>query len=330
MKTPIWFNNKNLLAITLLPLSVAYFFVSKIIFTLRLFRKKTSKTPVICIGGLLAGGVGKTPIVREVAKYLNAVVVMRGYHGKNRQSGVPVKSYDSSFDVGDEAKMLAESGLTVYVGNRSENIEALNYKDDKVSAIIMDDGFQNPKIKKDISIIVFDESVGIGNGFLLPAGPMREPLHSGIKRCDAVLINQSDFGAGCMHVIQIAKKYKKPVFFVKKDTDTTGFFGKYVAFAGIGYPEKFFESLRNVISMRIVKRVAFSDHHSYTKDDIINLFRLAKKYESRLICTEKDWVKLPHNIQAKVKYVPLKITIQANFFVWLEKKLGERNERFKD
>ncbi|MDR2269156.1 MAG: tetraacyldisaccharide 4'-kinase [Rickettsiales bacterium] len=327
MKTPFWFHRFNPIALLLTPLSVVYFIISKIVFIYRLFCRKSSKTPVICVGGILAGGVGKTPVVREIAKYLNSLVVMRGYRGKGAKSGAPVRGTDAARDVGDEAKMLAESGIKVYVGDRRENIDVINYGDYKASAIILDDGFQNPGIKKDISIIVFDESVGAGNGLLLPAGPLRETLASGIRRCDAVLVSQSDFGAGCVRILRMAKRRKKPVFFIKKELDTSGMFGKYVAFAGIGYPGKFFDALRNVASIRIVERIPFSDHHSYIKDDIIKLFRLARQYDARLVCTEKDWVKLPHNIRAKVKYVPLKITLQPNFYLWLERKLGTKDEK---
>jgi len=326
MKTPFWFRTKNPLAILLLPLSVLYFIISKTVWIARRFCIKTSKTPVICVGGILAGGVGKTPVVREIARYLNTPVVMRGYSGKNRVAGQPVKNTDSARDVGDEAKMLAESGLSVYVGSRKDNMDAINYAElGKIPAIVLDDGFQNPSIKKDISIVVFDENICVGNGFLLPAGPMRETLRSGIKRCDAVLVGRGDSEVGCLRVLKIAKRYKKPVFFIKKETDTAGFFGKYVAFAGIGYPEKFFETLRSVPSIRIVEKIPFPDHHFYDKNDIIRLFQAAKKYEARLVCTEKDWVKLPRNIQAKVRYIPLKASMQPNFYVWLEKKLGEKH-----
>jgi len=297
----------------------------------RLFCRFSSKTPVVCVGGILAGGVGKTPIVREIARRLNAPVVMRGYRGRNRKDGVPVKYVDLARDVGDEAKMLVESGITVYVGDRRRNVEAINYNSTAATAIVMDDGFQNPTVKKDVSVVVFDESVGVGNGLLLPAGPLRETIGSGLRRCDAVLIIQNGDGiANTLGVIRAARKLKKPVFFVRREMDAAGLFGKYVAFAGIGYPSKFFDSLRAVPSIRVVEKIPFSDHHYYDKNDIVRLFQAAKKYDARLICTEKDWVKLPRNIKLKVRYAPLKITIQPNFYIWLEKKLalreGDKNE----
>ena len=322
MKTPFWFYKKNFFAILLLPLSFFYFLTFKIIFILRLFCRKKSKIPVICVGGLLAGGVGKTPIVREIAKYFKSPVIMRGYLGKNTKLGSIVKLSDTSLDVGDEAKMLSESGIKVYVGDRLDNIKSLNSKDDKPKPIIMDDGFQNPLIKKDISILVFDEAVGIGNGFLLPAGPMRETLHSGIRRCDAILINQSDSFIKLSRIVKMAKNYKKAVFFAKRNLDIEGFSGKFIAFAGIGYPRKFFNELAIVPNIEIIKTISFPDHYFYTKNDIIKLLELAKKYNVKLLCTEKDWVKLPHEIQVKVKYIPLKISIEPKFYTWLEKKIS--------
>jgi tetraacyldisaccharide 4'-kinase len=169
--------------------------------------------------------------------------------------------------------------------------------------------------------------VGVGNGLLLPAGPLRETLTSGIKRSDAILIINSDNNNNSIQIIKKAKKYKKPIFFVRRELNATGFFGKYIAFAGIGYPSKFFNALRMVPAIRIVEKVSFADHYQYKKSDILHLFRMAKQYGARLICTEKDWVKLAGNIRSKVRFVPLKITIQPNFYVWLNKKIGDINAK---
>jgi len=316
MKTPFWFLTKNPIALVLLPLATAYYFASKIIFVFRSFCKKYAKQPVICVGGILAGGVGKTPLVREIAKYLDAPVVMRGYKGTKRRG--QVKSFDSAEEVGDEAKMLAQSGLKVYVGDRVENTDLIGYS---APAIVMDDGFQNPVIHKDLSILAFDESVGTGNGFLLPAGPLRETIRSGIRRADAIIVGQSESGRGCRSVINLAKKRKKVVFFAKKELDKTGLVGKFVAFAGIGYPDKFFDALRQVPMMRVVKKIPFPDHHQYSNDDLVSLFSTARAHGARLVCTEKDWVKLPSHIQAKVRFAKQITILPAGFWKWLDKKL---------
>ncbi|HNY25147.1 MAG TPA: tetraacyldisaccharide 4'-kinase [Alphaproteobacteria bacterium] len=297
MKTPEWFLRKNLWAYLLLPFAVVYYIASKIIYFYRLFWQKASKRPVICIGNILAGGVGKTPIVMEVAKFLNAPVVMRGYkkNNKNLQSG-------------DEAKMLQKAGIDVYVGSRKKNIVLLNKQKSK-TPIVMDDGFQNPTIKKDLSIIVFDENIGVGNGFVLPAGPLREPIFA-IKRADAVIIIKS--------VKQKLKHkfYGKPVFYATNKTILPKVKNKIIAFAGIGYPQKFFDSLSP--RAEIVKK--FPDHYNYKKSDLDKLFSLARKENADLVTTEKDWVRLPSDIQKKIKVAKLETTIEPAFWAWLKGK----------
>ena len=150
----------------------------------------------------------------------------------------------------------------------------------------------NIPLKKDISIIVFDESLGFGNGLLLPAGPLRQPK-SVLKNADAIIV--------------IRNKTKKknfvlpenvPVFYAKNQTVSPyDDDEKLVAFAGIGYPKKFFNALKNVVAKR-----AFPDHYQYTQQDIEQLLSLAEKKKAKLITTEKDWVRLPIEIRDKIKY----------------------------
>jgi len=301
MITPRWFLNKSLVAYLLLPVSIIYYFVSKLVYFYRLFYQKTSKRPVICIGNIFAGGVGKTPIVREIAGFLDAPVVMRGYKSGN----------DS---IGDEAKMMQNAGIEVYVGDRKSNIAILNKKISN-APIIFDDGFQNPGIKKDISILVFDENLGIGNGFVLPAGPLRETL-SGIKRADAIIIINSEKSVSKLE--KIFHKYNKPIFYAKTKTiNPTA--GDYIAFAGIGYPKKFFDALKP----KALKCVSFPDHYQYKKSDLDKLFNSAKNKNAELITTEKDWVRLPKYAQKNIKVAQLKMTIDNSFFNWLKEKLSD-------
>lgn len=300
MKTPRWFFRKSFVAWLLLPWSVFYYFASRIVFKLRTRHPVVSKRKIVCVGNILAGGVGKTPIVRQIAEFLDAPVVMRGYKQTEKTNGV-----------GDEALMLARYDLAVHTGNRKSNIILLNKQKSK-TPIVMDDGLQNPSIKKDVSIIVIDEEFGFGNGWLLPAGPMREGLKA-LKRADAILI------------IRAYNKKKNlnlpeniPVFYVENTTvspydDNV----KLVAFAGIGYPEKFFARLRKVVFKK-----SFADHYQYNENDIRKLFDLADKYDAKLITTEKDWVRLPRNAQNKIKYAGLETKIDKSFFVWLKDKLN--------
>lgn len=299
MKTPWWFLSKNPVSLLLCPVSWVYYIVGKIVYFVRALRPMKSRRKIICIGNIFAGGVGKTPVVKTIAVRYNAPVVMRGYK-KNTKDG----------DVGDEAKMLARAGLAVHVGDRKSNIVILNKQDDN-TPIIMDDGLQNPTIKKDVSIMVFDEGLGYGNGFMLPAGPLRQPKKTA-RQADAIIVIKS-------------KNPKKnfvlpadvPVFYAKNQTVSP--YDKnerLVAFAGIGYPKKFFASLKNVVAHR-----SFPDHYQYVKEDLEKLIMLADKKKAKLITTEKDWVRLPEQIRETIKYARLETVIDYSFWVWLKEKL---------
>ena len=240
MKTPKWFLKRNLISLALYPFSFFYLIGSKAVFNIRKNHEYISLRPIVCFGNILSGGVGKTPIVRNVAKFFDAPVVMRGY-----------KKSKKTADIGDEAKMLSGDGIQVHTGNRKSNLVLLN-KQKSNTPIIMDDGFQNPGIKKDISVLVFDDGIGFGNSFLLPAGPLREKKAE-IRRADAIIVIKKK---------KIAKNFSlptsMPIFYAtnkevcpyNKNTDV-------VAFAGIGYPQKFFDN----IPCKIVKKISFPDHN---------------------------------------------------------------------
>ena len=300
MKTPWWFLRKNLFSVLLLPISWLYYLVGRIVFLGRSINPLISRRKIICVGNIFAGGVGKTPVVRAIAQYFDAPIVMRGYK-KNKNSG----------DCGDEANMLARSGLTVHVGDRKSNVVLLNNQNQEIGPIVMDDGLQNPTIKKDISIMVFDQGLGYGNGFLLPAGPLRQPKRAA-KKADAIIVIKSN---------KPKKNFKLPknvpVFYAQNQTvspydeDV-----KLVAFAGIGYPKKFFDALKNVVAKR-----SFPDHYQYIFDDINKLIALADKKGAKLITTEKDWVRLPVEIRDEIKYARLDTVIDKLFWDWLKEKL---------
>ena len=300
MKTPKWFLKKSPIALALIPVSWAYYIFSRIVYMLRKGGVLKSRRKIVCVGNILAGGVGKTPIVKQIAQYFDAPVVMRGY-----------KKDKSVSAIGDEATMLARAGLAVHVGDRKSNIILLNNQNDEVGPIIMDDGLQNPTIKKDVEIVVFDEAIGYGNGLLLPAGPLRDVKRS-VKKADAVIVIRAK---------NSKKKLKLPnnipVFCA--DNKTISPYDenqKLVAFAGIGYPGKFFAALDNVVDTR-----AFEDHYHYTKEDIEKLMSLANKKGARLITTEKDWVRLPAEYQEEIKYAKLETVIENVFWDWIKEKI---------
>lgn len=301
MKTPWWFLRKTPFALLLWPISLVYYILSRGVYGLRKIGAYKSRRPVICIGNILAGGVGKTPIVRAIATRLNAPVVMRGYK-KCRATG----------NIGDEAMMLSRYGILVHTGDRKSNVRLLDSQNDK-TPIIMDDGFQNPRIKKDISILVFDERLGVGNGFVLPAGPMREPMHA-VARADAIIIICAPHG---VRARKITLPDNIPVFYAQNQTvlpysDKT----PLAAFAGIGYPKKFFGTLKNVVYKK-----SFADHYQYTDNDIVRLKKAAASRGAKLITTEKDWVRLSPEIQKDIKFARLETVIEDGFYDWIEEKL---------
>ncbi len=299
MKTPNWFLHRGIVAWLLLPFAGVYYLSSRVVFNHRAKHSMQSRRKIICVGNILAGGVGKTPIVRQIAEFFDAPVVMRGYKHSSKTN-----------NIGDEALMLSLRGINVHTGDRKSNIILLNKQKTNVP-IVMDDGFQNPSIKKDISIIVVDESFGFGNGFILPAGPMRENLGA-LQRADAIIVIKSG-DKKCE--LQLPENI--PVFYAENKTvspyrETT----PVVAFAGIGYPQKFFSKLKNVVAMR-----SFADHYQYNSRDIQKLIALAAKHKAKLITTEKDWVRLPEDVRNEIKYAALDTKIEKKFFKWLEGKL---------
>lgn len=305
MKTPWWFLHKTPLAFILLPVAGVYYIFSRIVYGFRKIFAYKSRRKIICVGGIFAGGVGKTPIVRVIANRLDVPVVMRGYK-RSAKTG----------NIGDEAMMLMNDGIAVHVGHRKSNVILLNRQASN-DLILMDDGLQNPSIKKDVSIIVIDEGLGFGNGFLLPAGPLREPKKH-VHRADAIIVVRRD---------NVKRKPKLPddvpIFYAKnRNIMPAGRFDRIVAFAGIGYPKKFFRSLPNVVARR-----AFGDHYQYTDRDIDNLLKLAERKKAKLVTTEKDWMRLPENAREKIKCVKLETIIEEKFFDWLKEKLNADNKK---
>ena len=302
MKTPKWFLKKGFVSVALLPFSLFYMMGSRLVFNIRKKHEYVSRRPIICFGNILSGGVGKTPIVRNVAKFFDAPVVMRGYK-KTKQTG----------DVGDEAKMLSADNILVHVGNRKSNLILLN-KQKSNTPIIMDDGFQNSSIKKDISVLVFDESIGYGNGFLLPAGPLREKK-SAISRADAIILIKRKK----VHP-DFTLPTNLPIFFAKNsEICPYGEKDSVIAFAGIGYPEKFFDN----IPCKIVEKISFPDHYQYSDDDIKKLISLADEKNAKLLTTEKDWVRMPEWAQKQIRFSALQTKIEGNFYDWLKGKVDD-------
>lgn len=257
--------------------------------------------PVICVGNLTVGGVGKTPIVRALRARLGergvkTAVLLRG-HGGRLSGPVRVDISHLAADVGDEALLHANDGLTVIARDRVAGarlaVEA------GAELILMDDGFQNPALAKDASLIVVDARVGFGNGRVVPAGPLREPIKAGLARADAIV-----------RVVNAGEEARSiatgglPVIDATIQPTGAAPTGPVVAFAGIGRPEKFFATLR-ASGAEIVDAIPFADHHPYTDDDVAFLTRLAAERGARLVTTEKDHVRLPIAAQSGILHLPV-------------------------
>ena len=256
----------------------------------------TAPIPVICLGNVIMGGAGKTLVglnlIRQlIAKGRTPHVVMRGYGGALNGPIQANTDSHSHHDVGDEALLYAQITPTWVGKDRVASAKcAVNAGAD---VIVMDDGFQNPSLAKTLSLLVFDGSYGIGNGYSFPAGPMREFLGSGIKRADAII------GIGQLPQSILSAADGKPVFIADTigTSDSDALKGeKIVAFAGIGRPQKFFDSL-SATGADIVHTATFPDHHSYANTEIRNLQKEAEIKSAQLVTTTKDYVRLSPDLK---------------------------------
>ena len=244
--------------------------------------------PVICIGNLTAGGTGKTPVALAIAAMLSArgiapVFLTRGYGGCEQGPLAVDLRHHSAREVGDEPLLLARAHPTIVSRKRPEGAEAACRLG--AQAIIMDDGFQNPSLAKDLSVVVIDAAAGFGNGRVIPAGPLREPAARGLARADGVVL----LGTGTPRL----PGFSGPVLraWLQPDPITAEQIrGQTIlAFAGIGRPAKFFASLR-ALGATLVETAPFPDHHPYTDREIAALkTRAAGRL---LVTTEKDFVRL--------------------------------------
>jgi tetraacyldisaccharide 4'-kinase len=252
--------------------------------------------PVFCVGNYHVGGAGKTPTTLALVQLLRdlgetPVVLSRGYGGSLRG---PVKvdpAKHQASDVGDEPLMMARHVGVVISRDRVPG--AALARSTGASVIVMDDGFQNPAIAKDASLIVIDGNRGLGNGRVLPAGPMRAPLDLQIARTDALVVIGDGVAAAGVAALVAGKG--GPVLTARLMPDAasvTALRGKRVlAFAGIGDPERFFRTLRNS-GVDVTVEKAFADHHPYTPGDLDALTVEARRDGLTLVTTAKDFVKL--------------------------------------
>ncbi len=273
-----------------------------------------SKVPVICIGNLVMGGVGKTPLAVSVAEFfkmngLRPVFLTRGYGGGLKSAVINADGVYTANETGDEAQILARIAPVVVSADRKKG--AIAAEKTGADVIIMDDGFQNPQLEKDLSFAVFDGRYGFGNGKVFPAGPLREKIEQGLERADACIIVGADTSGVRDKIAGLFPDL--PCFYVHIEQDKrvlNALAGQKVfAFAGIGYPAKFFGMLSDN-GIDVVGSKAFSDHHPYSENDMEALLKAARgKGADHLITTAKDGVRVPEKYREE-------ITVIEAYTVW--------------
>jgi tetraacyldisaccharide 4'-kinase len=269
--------------------------------------------PVLCVGNYHVGGAGKTPATLALVKLLREmgevpVVLSRGYGGALRGPVSVDPQRHAAADVGDEPLMMARTVPVVVARDRVDGAALARSRN--ASVILMDDGFQNPAIAKDTSLIVIDGGRGLGNGRVLPAGPLRAPLPPQLARTDALIVVGA--GTAADKVANVIAAQGAPVLrahLVPDDGAVAGLRGKRVlAFAGIGDPAKFFATLRRSGIDVSVER-AFADHHPFSQSEIEALLAEAGRDGLTPVTTEKDFARLSAMPGAQA-IVPLAVTLQ--------------------
>ena len=298
-KPKFWDKTKiSFFAIVLFPITLI---LKLLIFLKNIFTKiHKFQIPIICVGNIYLGGTGKTPMCIEIFSILKNLNMIHGF----------VRKEYSSFR--DEAELQKKIGPIYQNKKRVDAIK--NAIKDGINIAILDDGFQDFSVNKNLSIVCFNEKQWIGNGLSIPSGPLREELSS-LKRADCVILN------GEKNIKIENKIYSKnkliKIFYIKyKPLYIDNFkHKKVIAFAGIGNPINFFDLLKEN-NIDILEKIKFPDHYNYTKEDLEKLINKAKSSDSMLLTTEKDFFRIDENYQKYINCIKISVEIQnKNHFI---------------
>ncbi len=300
---PLYLNDKNLISYLLNPFTI---FTNLINFIKSFLIKKKYKIKTICVGNIYIGGTGKTSLCIQIKKIL-----------KNRYRTVFIKK--RYFDQLDERKMLETHGKVISAENRSISLGKAEAK--KFNLAILDDGLQDKRIDYDISIACFNSTYGIGNGYLLPAGPLREKLET-LKKYSAIFLIGEKKN---LKLSSKLKKFNNKIFYSNYVPINLKNFDRkksYLYFCGIGNPEEF-ENTLNKYKFKISKKFIFPDHHNYSNEDLKKIKINALKDKLEIITTEKDYKRINNNSKKNIKYLKVKLQIEnlKKFSNFLKEKI---------
>jgi tetraacyldisaccharide 4'-kinase len=299
LKTPQFWNKNSGLCFALKPVSWLYTRASN--WRESKIQPEKVSVPVICVGNLVMGGAGKTPTVMALVDILKRQghkphILSRGYGSYVKDVVCVNNEHHSYLHVGDEPLLLSRVAPTWVGSDRVASAKAAIAAG--ATILVMDDGLQNPSLFKDFSIVVVDSIQGFGNRNVFPAGPLREPIQQGFDRAQAVV-----FIGGTIPLESTLKKDIFHAFLACKPETLTQ---RVVAFAGLGYPEKFRHTLSRY-HFDVCEFIAFADHHPYTITDAQRLFRAAELHQATLITTEKDYMRFPTEYKNMVKTLPIRL-----------------------
>jgi tetraacyldisaccharide 4'-kinase len=300
MRAPDFWKRRGAPALLLAPLGALY--GASVAWKAHHAQPYKAKARVVCVGNLTAGGSGKTPVALAIAARLQArrasvFFLTRGYGG-SEHGPVQVSATSDAARMGDEALLLARCAPTIVARDRAEGAAYAEARGAKI--IVMDDGHQNFGLAKDLSLVVVDGESGFGNGLMIPAGPLREPIAQGLARADAVIVMNGgapDLGS-----------YLGPMLRARLTPADDGLRGRQVfAFAGIGRPEKFVASLEEAGAI-VTGTQFFADHHPFRAGEIAAL--KARAGAARLVTTEKDVVRLGAEDRAGIATLPVRAAFE--------------------
>ena len=318
MKQPnFWYRSVGPLTICLAPLSFIWQLATY--FRQMLASTTSLKIPIICVGSLNIGGSGKTPFVIALAQRLidaniNIHIISRGYKGS---IAGPIKvdtQKHSASDVGDEALLLAAFAPTWVAKNRVTGAELASHSGADI--IVLDDGHQSPYLSRDLSIIVVDAKRGFGNSMTIPAGPLREPVRTGLSRADMLLIVGNQTECAQFRKSRNARESIPQINAHLELLDTGIDWRKMTVFgfAGIGHPEKF-EATLHKIGANVAGFKPLSDHQLLDEKLLARLANDANKYSAQLVTTEKDATRLPTSWKPRVLAVPVRMKLDCWKFI---------------